>query len=686
MTKEKYLVTSALPYANGPIHFGHIAGAYLPADIYVRFQKMRGTDTVYICGTDEHGVAITISAEKEGMTPDRYVDKYHEVIKDIFNKFNIKFDNFSRTTMEHHYKLSQEFFTDLHKNGFIKPSVTEQLFCVACNRFLADRYVMGTCPDCDYEYARGDECGKCGKWIDPMELKDVKCKVCLSAPEIRSTKHWFLQLQSLSERLLKWIDSHTEWKENVKKFIGNMIKDGLVERSITRDLDWGVPVPLDEAKNKSLYVWFDAPIGYISSTIEWAEKSGEPEKWKDYWYDKNCKLVHFIGKDNITFHCVVWPAMIMGQDKPFILPWNVPANEFYNLEGKQFSKSEGWYISLDDFFNKYKTDAIRYAIISNSPENRDTEFTWKDFQIRNNDHLADTYGNLVHRTFTFIKKYFDNSIPEPKDLSGEDLTMLEDIKKSPALIEEMLLNFKLKQASYEIMELARKGNKYYNDRAPWKSRKENLQDCANTMYVCARLLQVLSVITYPFMPSTGEKIWSMLGYTTKIEEEEWSKIAEKDLKPGTKLGEIEILFDKIDDKIIDGEIQKMEEEAKKVQLENKKVAINYEPLKKTINYDDFSKVDLRVGTVLEAENVPKSKKLLKLIVDIGIEKRQIVAGIAQYYKPEDLKGKQVIIVVNLEPAKIMNVESQGMILAASIDDKLAFLGPCKEIEPGAKIS
>ena len=686
MSKEKYLVTSALPYANGPIHFGHIAGAYLPADIYVRFQRMRRSDIIYICGTDEHGVAITISAEKEGVSPEEYVNKYHEVIKDIFNKFNIEFDNFSRTSLEDHYNLSQEFFKDLYKNGYIKPKDTKQLYCKSCARFLADRYVLGTCTACGYEFARGDECGKCGKWLDAMELKSPRCKVCGEEPEVKSTRHWFLQLQDLSEKLLKWIESHKEWKENVKKFIGNMIKDGLVERAITRDLSWGVPVPLEEASGKVLYVWFDAPIGYISSTMEWAEKIGEPEKWKDYWYDKDCKLVHFIGKDNITFHCVVWPAMIMGQDKPLLLPWNVPANEFYNLEGRQFSKSEGWYISLDDFFDKYPADVIRYAIISNSPENRDTEFNWKDFQSRNNDHLADTYGNFVHRTFTFINKYFDGIIPEPESLSEMDKKILEDIENTPKVVEECLLNFKLRQASYELMELTRKGNRYYNDKAPWKSRKENLKDCGNTMYVCARLLQVLSVISFPFMPSSAEKLWSMLGYSSKVKDEVWGEISKKDFSPGTKLGEIEILFKKIDDKVIQKEIDKMKEQAEQVQAEKSAPPVDYEPLKTTINYDDFSKVDLRIGKVLEAEHVPKSKKLFKLIVDIGIEKRQIVAGIAHHYKPEDLIGKNVVLVVNLEPAKIMNVESRGMILAASIDEDLTFLSPSSSIRAGAKIT
>jgi len=686
MSNEKYLVTSALPYANGPIHFGHIAGAYLPADIYVRFQRMRGADIIYICGTDEHGVAITISAEKEGMSPVDYVDKYHKVIKKIFDNFNIKFDNFSRTTMKHHYKLSQEFFTDLYKNGYIKPSETKQLYCKKCARFLADRYVFGTCPACGYEAARGDECGKCGKWLDALDLKDPGCKVCKESPEIRSTKHWFLQLQNLKESLLKWIDGHGEWKENVKRFIGNMVKEGLVERSITRDLPWGVPVPLEDTEGKVLYVWFDAPIGYISSTMEWAERMGEPEKWKDYWYDKDCKLVHFIGKDNITFHCVVWPAMIMGQDKPLILPWNVPANEFYNLEGRQFSKSEGWYISLDDFFEKYPADVIRYGIISNSPENRDTEFTWKDFQSRNNDHLADTYGNFVHRTLTFIKKYFNGVIPEPGDLSDLDREMLAEIEKTPALMEECLLNFKLRQAAYELMDLPRKGNRYYNDKAPWKSRKENIQDCATTMYVCAKLLQVLSVISFPFMPSTAEKLRAMLGYTSSVEKEKWGSIYEKELKPGTAVGEVEILFKKIDDTIIQEEIDKMNIQAEEAKTAKEAPPVQYEPLKPVINYDEFARVDLRVGKVIKAESVPKSKKLLKLTVDIGMEKRQLVAGIAHHYKPEDLTGKNVIVVVNLEPAKIMNVESRGMILAASIDEELAFLTTAEDIKPGAKIT
>jgi len=686
MSNEKYLVTSALPYANGPIHFGHIAGAYLPADIYVRFQRMRGADIIYICGTDEHGVAITISAEKEGMSPVDYVDKYHKVIKKIFDNFNIKFDNFSRTTMKHHYKLSQEFFTDLYKNGYIKPSETKQLYCKKCARFLADRYVFGTCPACGYEAARGDECGKCGKWLDALDLKDPGCKVCKESPEIRSTKHWFLQLQNLKESLLKWIDGHGEWKENVKRFIGNMVKEGLVERSITRDLPWGVPVPLEDTEGKVLYVWFDAPIGYISSTMEWAEKQGNPEKWKDYWYDKECKLVHFIGKDNISFHCVVWPAMVMGQNKPLVMPWNVPANEFYNLEGKQFSKSEGWYISVDDFFQKYPGDVIRYAIISNSPENRDTEFTWKDFQSRNNDHLADTYGNFVHRVLTFIEKYFDGKIPAPGNMADIDVNMMEEIKKTPGIIEECLLNFKNRQASHELMELARKGNRYYNDKAPWKSRKDNLSDCGTTMYVCTKLLQVISVLSFPFMPESSKKLWSMIGYSTDIEEERWQNIAEKELTPGMAIGKPVVLFAKIDDKVIEGEMEKMKEEFTEIQKEKEKPAVEYAPLKETITYDDFAKLDFRVGKVLTVEQVPKSKKLLKVLIDLGFEKRQVVAGMALHYKPEELVGQTVIVVANLAPVKLMNVESNGMILAASIGDKLTVLSVAKDIDPGAAIS
>jgi methionyl-tRNA synthetase len=686
MSKEKYLVTSALPYANGPIHFGHIAGAYLPADIYVRFQRMRGSDIIYICGTDEHGVAITISAEKEKTTPQEHVDKYHKVIKTIFDNFNIKFDNFSRTSMKHHYSLSQEFFMDLYNNGYVKDHVTKQLFCKNCNRFLADRYVMGICPACGHDGARGDECGKCGKWLEAMELVEPKCKVCSEKPEVRDTKHWFLQLQLLSEKLMAWLDSHKEWKENVKHFIGNMIKNGLEERPITRDLDWGIPVPLTDAKGKVLYVWFDAPIGYISSTMEWAEKQGNPEKWKDYWYDKECKLIHFIGKDNISFHCVVWPAMVMGQNKPLVMPWNVPANEFYNLEGKQFSKSEGWYISVDDFFQKYSADVIRYAIISNSPENRDTEFTWKDFQSRNNDHLADTYGNFVHRTLTFIEKYFDGKIPAPGNLAEIDLNMVEEIKKTPSIIEECLMNFKNRQASHELMELARKGNKYYNDKAPWKSRKDNLSDCATTIYVCAKLLSVLSVISFPFMPQSSEKLWSMLGYNTELEGERWHDIAEKELTQGMALGKIEVLFAKIDDKVIEGEMEKMKEEFIEVQKEKENSRIEYVPVKETITYDDFAKLDFRVGKVLTVEAVPKSKKLLKVMVDLGFEKRQVVAGMAQHYKPEELVGQTVIVVANLAPVKLMNVESNGMILAATMGDKLTVLSVAKDIAPGSAIS
>ena len=695
MKREKWLVTSALPYANGPIHFGHIVGAYLPADIFVRHLRLCGEDVIYICGTDEHGIAITIAAEKAGVSPKDHVDKYHKVIKNIFDSFRIEFDNFSRTTWPPHYELSKQFFTELHEQGFISEKETEEFYCPNCKRFLADRYITGTCPRCNFDAARGDECGNCGAWLKPSELIGPKCKVCGANPEFKKTTHYYLRLQDFSDKLKSWLATKTEWKENVKAFVNNMISQGLEERPITRDLDWGIPVPLPGTEGKVLYVWFDAPIGYISSTREWAEKIGQPDRWKEYWLDPETHLIHFIGKDNIPFHCIVWPAMLMGQKTKYVLPENVPANEFLNLEGRPFSKGDNWYIDLEGFFEKYDCDAIRYTLCTNMPEGRDTDFKWKDFQARTNNELADIYGNLIHRTLKFIGLYRGGKIPAwGKLLVDEDRVFLGTAQKTIKNVKKFIRNYEFRKALFEIMELARTGNKYIDNKQPWRTRTSDPEDCSNTLRATAKVLVILSYLSWPFMPSKSEKLWGMLGMEKELVKIKWDEIervnpAEQQktdydwIKAEQVLGNIEVLFNKIPDEIIEVEIQKL-----KAALPEKPAPhANLEPLEeKMIPYDNFAALDMRAGKVLAAESVPKSKKLLKLEVDIGVEKRQLVAGIAEYYKPEDIVGKTVVVLINLEPRKLMGIESRGMVLAASIEGKLNLLTLDGDIPPGAKVS
>ncbi|MCX5791294.1 MAG: methionine--tRNA ligase [Elusimicrobia bacterium] len=507
---SKYLVTSALPYANGPIHFGHIAGAYLPADIFTRFLRQKGEDVAYICGTDEYGVAITINAEKAGVPYKDYVDGNHKLIKEFFDKLNIRFDHFSRTTIPEHTALAQEFFLELHKKGRIKPAVEAQFYCVNCGRFLADRYVSGTCPKCGADNVRGDECTKCGEWLDPSKIVKPACKVCGRTPEIRQTTQYFLDLQAFAPRLKEWLESKTDWKANVKNKALSLIEEGLVQRAITRDISWGVPVPLEEAKGKVLYVWFDAPIGYISATMEWARLAGKPEAWKDWWFDKETKLVHFIGKDNIIFHTIVWPAMLMGQDKPYIIPDNVPGNEFYNLEGRQFSKSDGWYIDTADFFSKYGVDALRYAIASNGPETSDSQFTWEDFQHRNNE-LADTLGNLVNRCFSFMKKNFEGKIPAAGELMPEDKALLDSFAPVFDEVGKSYYSYRVRQALTQTMALAIAANKYVNDTAPWKLRKTDLARCGTVLNVASRAIINTAILLYPVIPDTALKVLAKAG-------------------------------------------------------------------------------------------------------------------------------------------------------------------------------
>ncbi|MGE0198217.1 MAG: methionine--tRNA ligase [Simkaniaceae bacterium] len=677
----KVLITAALPYANGPLHFGHIAGAYLPADCYARFQRLLGSDVLYICGSDEHGVAITLSAEMAGRTPKEHVDHFHKVLQDFFEKMEIRFDHYSRTTWEGHVKPTQEYFNDLLKNGFIEEKVTDQLYSEKDGRFLADRYVMGTCPKCGYAEARGDECPKCGASYEATDLINPQSKLTGAPLALKATKHWFLRFDLFKEQLSTWIKTK-HWKPNVMRFAQNYIDD-LKPRAITRDSDWGIPVPLKEAEGKVLYVWFDAPIGYISATKEWALKQKNPDAWKGYWCDPETKLVNFIGKDNIPFHAIFFPAMTMGQDQPYKIVDELPANEFYNLEGKQFSKSAGWYIDLEEFFQKFTADQIRYAIAANAPETQDSEFSWKDFQLRCNSELLGKYGNLVNRVLVFAKNQCGSQVPPYGDLEREDTLFMEKMDEIVSAIHQAYTNFHLRKASQLIMELAQVGNAYFDSKKPWKAAKDLdlVPSMRTTIACCLRCLQYLALISYPIIPRSAEKVWTLLGFSTPLAEHNWNAILEGGFTPNQQLLQPEILFTKVEDAVIEEELSAL---AKRAAPSVEKRG-DFIPLKNPIDFDAFQKVDLRVAQIVKVEKVPKSKKLYKIELDLGFEHRTVVSGIAEHYpEAESLLKRKVIIVANLKPAKLMGVESQGMILAAG--GKILELPEIREAPLGSPVS
>ncbi len=702
-TREKVLVTSALPYANGPIHFGHIAGAYLGADIYVRFKKMCGADIIYMCGTDDHGVAITISAEAAGRSPEEHVSINHALIKSIFNKMNIDFTNFSQTSNPTNHSMSQHFFKRLVENGLIVQKETEQLYSRELDLFLADRYVEGTCPHCGYEKARGDECGSCGAWLDALELIDPKCKVNGEKPEVRKTKNWFLKLEDRAEWLEGWLNemqgrAELPWKKLVVSEIQGYLKRGLESRAITRDLKWGVKLPQPYTEDgKVLYVWFDAPIGYISSTIEYfARKSEEdpgnysPDMWKDYWQNPDCKLVHFIGKDNIPFHAMIFPIMLQGVDEGYILPDFIAGNAFLNLEGRQFSKSEGWYIEPLEFLEKYPTDSLRYYLCSDMPESTDSEFQWDRFQQAHNGELTNIYANLVNRTLKFISTKLDGKVPSYKrDWKEEqwvDNSIHNKIMTAPGAIGELYLNrFMFRRGLQEMMILAREGNQYFDSRAPWKALTEDRAECEHTIRTCLRLIKTMAVVSCPFIPETAQRVWAMLGLEGNVADCKWCEAAVDTFRDGARLPEPEPLFKKIDNKQIAREKKKLGGGAEQPKKKQKKQS-SIPGIKKFVEFDDFAKVDLRAGRILEAENIEGSFKMLKLKVDIGLEQRQIIAGIAKQFKPEDLKGRTIIVVANLEPKKLMGLESQGMLLAAGGKKDLQLLTVTGDVAPGTRVS
>lgn len=647
----KVLITAALPYANGPLHFGHIAGTYLPADCYARFQRLLGHDVLYICGSDEHGVAITLSAEIAGRTPKEHVDHFHQVLSNFFGKMNIAFDHYSRTTWEGHIEPTQTYFKQLLKNGYIEDHVTEQLYSEKDGRFLADRYVLGTCPKCAFDEARGDECPKCGGSFEATDLKNPRSKLTGAPLILKETKHWFLRFDKFKDELSAWIKKK-HWKPNVVNFAQNYIDD-LKPRAITRDSDWGIPVPLDGADGKVLYVWFDAPIGYISATKEWAQKKGKPEAWKTYWFDEKTKLVNFIGKDNIPFHAIFFPAMTMGQDEPYKIVDELPANEFYNLEGKQFSKSAGWYINLDRFFQTFTADQIRYAIAANAPETQDSEFSWKEFQMRCNSELLGKYGNLVNRVLVFTQNKCDGAMPPYGDLKHVDEAFLEKVEALTKEIHQAYSHFHLRKASQLIMELAQDGNVYFDAKKPWKDEEGK----GTTLACCLRALNALALVSFPIIPDTAEKVWRLLGHETNLKDQNWEMVLEAGLPPNRTFPKPEVLFSKVEDQVIENELEAL-----------KKIAGN---LKDQITFDAFQKLDIRVAEIVTVSEVPKSDKLYKIEVDLGFEKRNVVSGIRKRYPdPDFLVGKKVAFLANLKSAKLMGVESQGMILAAGNEDAL----------------
>ena len=681
---KRYTLTAALPYTNGPIHIGHLAGVYVPADIYARYLRLTGKDVLFVCGSDEHGAPIPIRAKMEGVTPQDIVDKYHGIIKQSFEDFGISFDNYSRTTAKIHHDTASEYFTTLHQKGEFVEKTEQQLYDAEANQFLADRFVIGTCPKCGNEESYGDQCEKCGTSHNATDLINPKSKITGTKPVLKETKHWFLPLDKHEAFLKEWIlEGHkNDWKPNVYGQVKSWIDDGLRPRAVTRDLDWGIPVPAEGADGKVLYVWFDAPIGYISATKEWANNNNKD--WQPYWKDEDTKLVHFIGKDNIVFHCIIFPAMLKAEGS-YILPDNVPANEFLNLEGNKLSTSKNWAVWLHEYLKDFpgQQDLLRYTLTANAPEGKDNDFTWKDFQKRTKE-LADNYGNFINRVLVLTNKYYDGIVPTPNELTQEDTNVLDTIKTFPDDIAFSLERYRFKEGSQKMMDLARLGNKYLAEQEPWKIVKEDAERVKTIMYVSLQIATALSVLSEPFIPFTSAKLKDLL----QKEDCSWNDIKETAhvLASGHQIkpGKAPVLFNQIEDEAIQKQLDRLE----KIKEENEKANKAVEPQKDTISFDDFTKLDLRVGTIIAAEKMPKAKKLLVLKVDTGIDTRTIVSGIAESFKPEDIVGKQVTVLVNLAPRKLRGVESEGMILMTENNDgKLVFVNPDEDqINNGATIS
>ena len=676
-TFKRYLITSALPYANGPVHIGHLAGVYIPSDIYARYQRLRGRDVVWVCGSDEHGVPITIKARKEGVTPQQIVDRYHTLIGESFRRLGISFDIYSRTTSPTHARTASEVFRTLYDAGKFIERTTEQYYDQEADTFLADRYIVGTCPRCGNERAYGDQCEQCGSTLSPDELIDPHSAVSGSVPVKRETKHWYLPLDRYEGFLREWIlDGHKEWKSNVYGQCKSWLDGGLQPRAVSRDLDWGIPVPVEGAEGKVLYVWFDAPIGYISAT-----KDLTPE-WERYWKDPETKMVHFIGKDNIVFHCIVFPAMLRAHGG-YILPDNVPANEFLNLEGEKISTSRNWAVWLHEYLDEFpgKEDVLRYVLCANAPESKDNDFTWKDFQTRNNNELVAVLGNFVNRALVLTHKYFDGSTPALGTLTDYDRLTLEELRSIRPSLEANIENYRFREALRDAMNYARIGNKYLADTEPWKVVKTDPERVRTILNVALQITADLSVAIEPFLPFTAEKIRRMLA----VEPLGWERLGEAELLPaGHRIGEPELLFEKIEDEAVEAQLRKLSEtKAANAAAESKQQS---EPQKDTISFEDFQRMDIRVSTILEAQRVAKTKKLLRLTVDTGIDRREIVSGIAEHYTPEELVGKQVLVLVNLAPRELKGILSQGMILMAEdASGKLRLLQPDETTTNGAVV-
>ncbi len=682
---KRYTITAALPYVNGPIHIGHLAGVYVPADIYARYQRLQNKDVLFVCGSDEHGVPITLKAKKEGITPQEVVDKYHKIVKKSFEDFGISFDNYSRTSAKIHHKTASGFFKKLYKDGKFIEQTTEQLYDEEAQQFLADRFVVGTCPKCGNEESYGDQCEACGTSHNATDLINPKSAITGNTPTLKKTKHWFLPLDQYQDWLKQWIlEQHkNNWKTNVLGQCKSWLDDGLRPRAVTRDLDWGIPVPVEGAEGKVLYVWFDAPIGYISSTKEWAEREGKD--WEPYWKNDDTKLLHFIGKDNIVFHCIIFPSMLKAEGS-FILPENVPANEFLNLEGNKLSTSKNWAVWLHEYLEDFpnQQDILRYVLTANAPETKDNDFTWADFQARNNNELVAVFGNFINRVVVLTHKYYDGIVPTPSNFSEIDKEVLTQLQNYPKVIADSIERYRFREAQTQMMNVARLGNKYLADEEPWKTIKTDEQRTKTVMYVALQIASVLAVLSEPFLPFTSKKLKNILQLKNSLV---WKDISEKKVlvPAGHAIGKAELLFSKIEDVQVQQQLDKLEA-TKKLNL-MQKTQPQITPQKDTIQFDDFTKLDMRVGTIIEAEKMPKTKKLLVLKVDTGIDVRTIVSGIAESFSPEEVVGKKVTVLVNLAPRKLRGVESQGMILMTeTTEGNLVFINPDDEINNGATIS
>lgn len=673
---KRTLVTAALPYANGGVHIGHLAGVYVPADIYVRYLRLRGRDVLFICGSDEHGVPITIRAKKEGVTPQDVCDRYHKLIKESFEKFGISFSIYSRTTSDVHAKTATEFFEKLYEKGKFIEQESEQYFDEEAKTFLADRYIKGECPHCGNPDAYGDQCEKCGKDLSPTELINPHSTISGSKPVLRTTKHWYLPLDKAQPWLEKWIlADHSDWRSNVVGQCKSWFDMGLKPRAVTRDLDWGIPVPVEGAEGKVMYVWFDAPIGYISNTRELL-----PNDWEKWWKSQDTRLVHFIGKDNIVFHCIVFPAMLKAEGS-YILPDNVPANEFLNLEDDKISTSRNWAVWLHEYVEEFpgKQDVLRYVLTANAPETKDNNFTWKDFQARNNNELVAVYGNFVNRALVLTQKYFGGKVPPCGELTEQDKEIIAEFRDVKTKVEELLEKFRFRDAQKEAMNLARIGNKYLADSEPWKVFKTDPKRVETILNLSLQLVANLAIAFEPFLPFSSEKLRSMIN----MPDLKWDNLGQTDLLvAGHELNKPELLFEKIEDEVVEAQIKKLEETKKANEAANYKAA----PIRADVDIEQFSKMDLRVGTVLECEKVPKADKLLRFLIDDGLEKRQILSGIAKYYKPEELLGKQVVFIANLPARKLRGLDSQGMILSAvNNDGSLSVITVDRPVKPGSEV-